>query len=95
MEKNLEEIFWKDGKFYNVKGNDIKVEAIGRPFGILLYTPMREEDLKELSFIENKNIEFNAFSKSDALMKPKEEVEEMIKHQGYAIEWYAVQLYKI
>ncbi len=36
-QKNLEEIFWKDGKFVNGKGNQVNPKPIGLPLSLIFW----------------------------------------------------------
>lgn len=44
MKKKLEEIFWKDGKFVDVKGNLVNPEPIGLPLSIIFNYHNKDSD---------------------------------------------------
>lgn len=61
MEKNLEEIFWKEEKFVDSKGREVKPEAVGKPI-IITHKRLDNKNFEDYiykeyqNFTENKNI---------------------------------------
>jgi len=49
MEKNLEKIFWKDGKFIKANGEEVKPKPIGEPVLVDFSNPRtRKENLERV-----------------------------------------------
>jgi len=74
--KNLEEIFWREGKWINGKNEEVKPEPIGSPKLLSLTldmslrlleedSPLNKENLRKISQVilpSNKSSEINAYS---------------------------------
>lgn len=84
--KNLEQIFWKDGKFVNKKGKIVKASPIGKPR--IIYTKSVRGIHKYLKF---EDLEANAFIKGE-LNSEEVEVGRIESYTNYS---RAIQFYKI
>jgi hypothetical protein len=56
MINNLEQVFWKDGKYVNIKDKEVDPKQIGKDHAVRLNFPFKEDEiLKKAEYIISKN----------------------------------------